>query len=177
MQNSIDINLSSHTIDNIINEIEEEEQSKLSKIINNYEKLVNANINNLKRMLDNENNKSVIVYNLGLLIELFLKMILLKFGLSDISEIGEYNHQISDMYKFIFDNIKESKVKRVCENIKERSSIIRQSNGYKVNYNDYTNFRYNHKKDEFDLIFDEEININDIKHIREVIECIESIMK
>ena len=104
-------------------------------------------------------------------------MILLKFGSADISEIGEYNHQISDMYKFIFDNIKESELKRVCKNIKERSSIIRQSNGDKVNYNDYANFRYNHKKDEFSLIFEEEINKNDIKHIREVIECIESIMK
>lgn len=177
MQNNIDINLSSHTIGNIINEIEEEEKSKIYIIIDNYEKLVKANINNLKRMLDNENNKSLIVYNLGLLIELFLKMILLKYGLADISEMGKYNHRISDMYKFISDNIEESELKRVCKNIKERSSIIRQSNGDKVNYNDYANFRYNHKKDEFSLIFDEEINKNDIKHIREVIECIESIMK
>lgn len=75
MQNNIDINLSSHTIGNIINEIEEEEKSKIYIIIDNYEKLVKANINNLKRTLDNENNKSLIVYNLGLLIELFLKMI------------------------------------------------------------------------------------------------------
>ena len=56
MQNNIDINLSSHTIGNIINEIEEEEKSKIYIIIDNYEKLVKANINNLKRMLDNENN-------------------------------------------------------------------------------------------------------------------------
>lgn len=179
MQNNIDtnINLSSTDIEKIINKIEEDEKTKFYKLIENYENIVKANISNLKRMLDSEKNKSIIIYNFGLLIELFLKMILLKLGLADMSEIVKYNHRISDMYKTIFNIAEESELKKVCKNIKDRSSLIRNSNGDRVNYNEYTDFRYNHKKEDITLIFEEKISKNDIKYIKEVIECIESLMK
>lgn len=179
MQNNIDtnLNLSFTDIGTIINTIEEDEKAKLYRLIENYENIVKANISNLKRMLDREKNKSIIIYNFGLLIELFLKMILLKLGLADVSELVKYDHHISDMYKTILNSTEGIELKRVCKNIKERSSLIKKSNGDKVNYNEYPDFRYNHGKEETSLIFDDEISKSDIKHVKEVIECIESLMK
>ena len=171
------LNLPSTDIEKIINTIEEDEKAKLNILIENYENLVKANINNLNRLLDIEKNKSIILYNFGLIIELFLKMILLKLDFSNINEILKYNHNISEMFKVILNNSENLMLKRVCGNIKHILTLIKKANGDNINYNEYSDFRYNHKKYEINLIFEDDINETDIKHIKEVLECIELLMK
>lgn len=177
MNKNIDKNLFFDEINDISNVIENDEQQKFCELIINYDKLISDNISILNIMLDDIKNKAIIVYNFGLVIELFLKMILLKYGLANILDISKYNHNISDMYNDIFKSNINPKIKKICSNIKDRATLIKQSNGNTVNYNDYANFRYNHKKRESDLIFNEDIKNDDIKHIKEAIECIEKIMK
>lgn len=177
MLNDTNINFNLSFFENEIIKIEKEKQLKLHAIIKNYKKLVKANVRNLERMIDYEKNKSIIVYNLGLLIELFLKFILLRFGFSNFDELGNYKHNISTMFRIILDNSSDSKLIKICEQIKERASLIKQSDGNKVNYNNYTDFRYNHKKDKLELIFIDDITENDIKYLKEVIECIKLLMK
>lgn len=182
MQNNYDINSSSPISNNILNLIttkEQEEQNKYYKLIDNYERLVKSNVDNLKRMLNTETNKSVIIYNFGLVIELFLKMILLKLNILNIEEIGESSHNISNMFKEIIEKCNNSQIKEMCQHIKERAALIKQNNNSskKINYNDYIDFRYNHPKGKLDLIFTDDIDKNDIKHIKEVLGCIELIMK
>ena len=176
MQTNKDINLNFSTID-FIESIEEVEQIKYHRLIENYENLVKSNIKNLYNLLNNEKNKPIIIYNLGLLLELFLKMILLKMRIPEGKEIWKYNHKIAEMFKVIIEKTNDSQLKTICQKIKERASSIKQSNGNKVDYNCYPDFRYNHKKENFDLIFTNKINEEDIKHIKEVIECIELVMR
>ena len=176
MQTNKDINLNFSTID-FIESIEEVEQIKYHRLIENYENLVKSNIKNLYNLLNNEKNKSIIIYNLGMLLELFLKMILLKMRIPEGKDIWKYNHKIAEMFKVIIEKTNDSQLKTICQKIKERTSTIKQSNGNKVDYNCYPDFRYNHKKENFDLIFNDKINEEDIKHIKEVIECIELVMK
>lgn len=177
MENKQIIDFSSSTIDNVIDSIGTQDDEKYYKLIENYEVLVNANINNVKILLTNEKNKSVIMYNFGLLLELFLKMILLKSCNQDVRRIGDTNHVISNMFKIIFEKCNNSIIIEKCKYIKDRIALIEISKGKKIDYNDYADFRYNHAKGSKNLIFTDSINEKDKKHIREALECIESVMK
>lgn len=177
MQNNKDIDFSTIDFIESIEKNEKIEQTNFYRLIENYENLVKSNIKNLRYLLTNEKNKSVVIYNLGLLLELFLKMILLKMRIPEGKEIWKYNHKIEEMFRVIIDKSVDSKLKTICQRIQDRASTINQSNGNKVDYNCYPDFRYNHKKNNYDLIFTDKINEEDIKHIKEVIECIELVMR
>lgn len=165
------------SFERIKNKSEEEKQEELYKLIENYETLVELNLKILRELLKNENNKSIIVYYTGLVIELVFKMIILKSGISIGERIGDYEHHISKMYDDILKKSMESDIKNICMNIKDRAALINYSDGKTVQYDEYTNFRYNHRKEKLNLIFTEKINEREKKHVEEVIECIELIMK
>ena len=177
MKKNDSINEYSINLQNAINKSEKEEQNKFYILIKNYKNLVNVNIKILRLIIINTNNKSTAIYHLGFLIELFFKMILLDSGIQDIMGTCSLNHHVFNMYQMIMDYIQETTIKEACSNIMERASLICYSNGNRINLDEYANFRYNHRKNEMGLIFTEEINGNDKKHIEEVIECIKSIMK
>lgn len=147
-----DIDFSTTDFIESIEKNEKIEQIKFYRLIENYENLVKSNIKNLSNLLNNETNKSVVIYNLGLLLELFLKMILLKMRIQEGKEIWKYNHKIDEMFKVIIDKSVDSQLKTICQRIQDRASTINESNGNKVDYNRYPDFRCNHKKNNFDLI-------------------------
>lgn len=176
MQNETDISISNDVVENILNRIEDDEKTKIYKLINNYVMIVQSNLRNILHMLDCEKNMAIIVYNFSLLLELFLKMTILKLGFDDVPGIGKYEHNISNMFNTIFDNIVEPDIRNIYVFIKERASLIKQLTGDNVNYNSYADFRYNHKRGELELIFADVIGKNDIKYIMEAVECIKLLM-
>lgn len=171
------INISSSLISSVINTAENDGQNKRQELIENYEELVILNIKNLKRIIENETNKSFIMYNVGLLLELFYKMVLIEDSAMAIEKIGELNHNLSEIYKNIEEKCNNNLIKSICEKIKRRASLIKMSNGNGINYNNYHDFRYNHEIGDYNLLFIDKINDKDIKYIKEVLECIESIMR
>lgn len=176
MNNDYEITPSS-IIKDAIQSIEGENKKQHLDLIKNYEKLVEINIRNIKRIMNNETNKAFIIYNYGMLIELFLKMVLLERSTLTIQEIGDTRHKIPNLFEKIKYKCVDKTIKGKCEKIRDRSSLVKMSNGNKIDYNNYMDFRYNHKVGEYDLIFINEISDNDIKYIKEVLECIESVMK
>lgn len=176
MKSNININLTAANSD-IINDAAGQEQDKQYKIIENYERLVKSNIDNLNRILDNETCKALIIYNFGLVLELFLKMTILKLGKSSLEEIGSLEHQISIMFQKVIDGSDDLSFKNVCKYIKDRMTLIKYPNGNRVDFDTYADFRYNHLKGQQELIFTEDITTSDIKHIKEALKCIESVIQ
>ena len=161
---------------NISSNVEEELNIKLAKLVNNYKELIVINLDNLDNIINRFNNKSFIIYNLGMLIELLLKMLLLKYRLRNLEEVYNLKHVISEMFRIIIDNCQDRNVSTICEEIKNIIARIKKDNNHNVNFNEYTEYRYNHVKKEYDLLCNNSITNNDLKKIKEVIRCIESII-
>ena len=177
MDNNRTINLLSDIIDDTITRAIEEENQQYFALIDNYERLIKENINILEKIIDIEISKSLLLYNYGTIIELFLKMILLKLNLIDIQKIADMDHNISEMFKLIIEKCNDQSLITSLRYIKSRMALLKYSNNNTINMNDYPHFRYNHQKGNYNLIFTENISNNDIKHIKEAIECIKSLMK
>ncbi len=177
MQNNKNINLLSSIIDDTITYVIEEENQRYIELVENYERLIKGNINILEKIIENEDSKSLLLYNYGTIIELFLKMILLKLNLIDIKKIGDMDHNISEMFKIIIEKCDDQSLIAKLRYIKSRMMLLKNSDNHTINMNDYPDFRYNHQKGNYNLIFTEKISTYDIKHIKEAIECIKSLMK
>lgn len=155
---------------------EEELELKRIRLIKNYNELININMDNLNDIIDKYNNKSFVIYNLGMLIELLLKMILLKYNLCSLEKICESKHIISEMFKRVIDNCNDKNVCTICEEIKDIITHIKSDNGNNINFNEYMNYRYNHMINDYELLCTNSISSNDLKYIKEVLRCIKSIM-
>lgn len=155
--------------------IEEAEQLKYDKLLKNYKELVIININNVERVINTEKNKAFIIYSFGLSLELFLKMILLKYITSDIKRVSSYSHNILEMLNVIIKS-NQIHIKRYCEEINDYLSKIKIANR-NIDYKKYTDYRYNHKSDSMDLMCEEEINDKDKNSIKEVLNCIRQVME
>lgn len=180
VDNNIVVNeLSSSLVENVVTSYVNDDNENFDLLIHNYELQVNSYVKLLEQLLTYETNKSVIVYNFGLLLELFLKMILLKLNISTVYETCAFRHKIINMFNKLLEekNCLDLKLKNDIEYIRTRISLIESSKGKSFDYNNYPDLRYNHKLDSLDLIVIDKINKNDIKHIKEVLQCIESIMK
>lgn len=177
--NNIVVNeLSSSFVENVVTSYIKDDNISYDLLVHNYELHVNSYVKLLKQLLTYETNKSVIVYNFGLLLELFLKMILLKLNISTVDETCAFRHRIIDMFnKLLEEKNLDLKLKKNIEYIRARISLIESSKGKRIDYNNYPDLRYNHKLDSLDLIITDMINEHDIKYIMEVLQCIELIMK
>ena len=168
------------TNDTFRNKILSEEIEYIEKdrdaLIIYYKKNFMQNKNLIKFMISGKNSKAFIIYQLGWLIEIVLKYILIKNTSLEIKDISNFKHDIFSM----MEKIKVSNCgNAICSNInklRERLRLFRDESGNKLNFSKYTAYRYNHEKDKECLIFFQDIVKEELDNIEEVLNCLTIIM-
>lgn len=164
--------------DSIFSEkVEELSNRNKNSLINNYVVLININLNILEKLVEKERYKSVIIYQFGTVIEIFFKFVLLDSSSLELEKISNLKHNIPEILNSIKDNCIDYNLINTCDYINDLSKRIKKDDNKDINYIEYPNFRYNHNKDSFDLLFTKEITSKEINYIEEVIKCIKSVMK
>lgn len=140
----------------------------LDEIKENYKTLRDDAREILNVSLNNSLSKPTIYYNLIFYVEISIKYYLIVMSELNVEKVENYGHdiyrliEISKKYNASFE-----KLRFLLDKIKER-------NNKKVNLSKYYNYKYNKEIGEMPLIFDLEINGNERKIVKEVIEWLSS---
>ena len=136
----------------------------LDNIKDNY-KLLKCDAYNLVIASLNYNlTKSTIYYNLLYYVEISIKYYLIVASELNVEEVEKYGHDIYRLIALVkqFNNSFE-KLRFLLDKIKDKSNK-------KVDLSKYYNYKYNKEIGETPLIFEPEINSNERKNVKEVIE-------
>ena len=117
-----------------------------NNMLNNYTKIANDSKKILEISLKKDICKPLVIYYLFFIIEISLKLYLLKF--STIEEVDKYAHNIT----------------RLTQKINEKQNI---------NFDKYYDFKYNRGSKEKNLIFEQEVSKEDKMTIMEVLRWID----
>ena len=118
--------------------------------------------------LHNSLSKPTIYHNLIFYVEISIKYYLIVMSELNVEKVENYGHdiyrliEVSKQYNASFE-----KLRFLLDKIKDR-------NNKKVNLSKYYNYKYNKEIGEMPLIFDLEINGNERKIVKEVIEWLSS---
>lgn len=140
----------------------------LDEIKENYKTLRDDAREILNVSLNNSLSKPTIYYNLIFYVEISIKYYLIVMSELNVEKVENYGHdiyrliEISKQYNASFE-----KLRFLLDKIKDR-------NNKKVNLSKYYNYKYNKEIGEMPLIFDLEINGNERKIVKEVIEWLSS---
>lgn len=140
----------------------------LDEIKENYKTLRNDAREILNVSLNNSLSKPTIYYNLIFYVEISIKYYLIVMSELNVEKVENYGHdiyrliEVSKQYNASFE-----KLRFLLDKIKDR-------NNKKVNLSKYYNYKYNKEIGEMPLIFDLEINGNERKIVKEVIEWLSS---
>lgn len=136
----------------------------LDEIKENYKTLRDDAREILNVSLNNSLSKPTIYYNLIFYVEISIKYYLIVMSELNVEKVENYGHdiyrliEVSKQYNASFE-----KLRFLLDKIKDR-------NNKKVNLSKYYNYKYNKEIGEMPLIFDLEINGNERKIVKEVIE-------
>ena len=140
----------------------------LDEIKENYKTLRDDAREILNVSLNNSLSKPTIYYNLIFYVEISIKYYLIVMSELNVEKVENYGHdiyrliEVSKQYNASFE-----KLRFLLDKIKDR-------NNKKVNLSKYYNYKYNKEIGEMPLIFDLEINGNERKIVKEVIEWLSS---
>lgn len=140
----------------------------LDEIKENYKTLRDDAREILNVSLNNSLSKPTIYYNLIFYVEISIKYYLIVMSELNVEKVENYGHdiyrliEVSKQYNTSFE-----KLRFLLDKIKDR-------NNKKVNLSKYYNYKYNKEIGEMPLIFDLEINGNERKIVKEVIEWLSS---
>ena len=140
----------------------------LDEIKENYKTLRDDAREILNVSLNNSLSKPTIYYNLIFYVEISIKYYLIVMSELNVEKVENYGHdiyrliEISKQYNASFE-----KLRFLLDKIKDR-------NNKKVDLSKYYNYKYNKEIGEMPLIFDLEINGNERKIVKEVIEWLSS---
>lgn len=140
----------------------------LDEIKENYKMLRDDAREILNVSLNNSLSKPTIYYNLIFYVEISIKYYLIVMSELNVEKVENYGHdiyrliEVSKQYNASFE-----KLRFLLDKIKDR-------NNKKVNLSKYYNYKYNKEIGEMPLIFDLEINGNERKIVKEVIEWLSS---
>lgn len=140
----------------------------LDEIKENYKTLRDDAREILNVSLNNSLSKPTIYYNLIFYVEISIKYYLIVMSELNVEKVENYGHdiyrliEVSKQYNASFE-----KLRFLLDKIKDR-------NNKKVNLSKYYNYKYNKEIGEMPLIFDLEINGNERKNVKEVIEWLSS---
>lgn len=140
----------------------------LDEIKENYKTLSDDAREILNVSLNNSLSKPTIYYNLIFYVEISIKYYLIVMSELNVEKVENYGHdiyrliEVSKQYNASFE-----KLRFLLDKIKDR-------NNKKVNLSKYYNYKYNKEIGEMPLIFDLEINGNERKIVKEVIEWLSS---
>lgn len=140
----------------------------LDEIKENYKTLRDDACEILNVSLNNSLSKPTIYYNLIFYVEISIKYYLIVMSELNVEKVENYGHdiyrliEVSKQYNASFE-----KLRFLLDKIKDR-------NNKKVNLSKYYNYKYNKEIGEMPLIFDLEINGNERKIVKEVIEWLSS---
>lgn len=140
----------------------------LDEIKENYKTLRDDAREILNVSLNNSLSKPTIYYNLIFYVEISIKYYLIVMSELNVEKVENYEHdiyrliEVSKQYNASFE-----KLRFLLDKIKDR-------NNKKVNLSKYYNYKYNKEIGEMPLIFDLEINGNERKIVKEVIEWLSS---
>lgn len=136
----------------------------LDEIKENYKTLRDDAREILNVSLNNSLSKPTIYYNLIFYVEISIKYYLIVMSELNVEKVENYGHdiyrliEVSKQYNASFE-----KLRFLLDKIKDR-------NNKKVNLSKYYNYKYNKEIGEMPLIFDLEINGNERKIVKKVIE-------
>ena len=130
----------------IIDSARKNANKKLESLVLNYKKIVEINIKILQDLIDNYKLKPVILYHFGFVLELSIKMILLKYNISNIEETTALGHKITELFKKIENNSNDNKIKTIFEDIQSQKNLIHNDKGKIIDYDNYADYKYNNKK-------------------------------
>lgn len=155
----------------IISDVSEIVEEINKEIIDNYVALAKDAKNTLVYSYENNLSKPIVFYNLFYYLEIFLKMYLMLNSTLKLNEIDNFEHDICGMKNYI--NINNS------VNFDGLMYLLRKfkdRNKKSLNYSKYYDYKYNKRKNSDDLIFELDLNEDDIKNIKDVIEWLDSHM-
>lgn len=157
-----------NNIPEVPNVIEEKAENSLNEIINNYETLTKDSLKIVELSLENNIVKPLTLYNLFFLIEIYLKSFLIKYSSLSVIEISNIKHNIFNLIENANDvepKINFNKLKFLIANFKNKNQ-----KGLEIQK--YYDFKYNHKKEDDNLIFDYIYSEKELKNIKDVIDWI-----
>ena len=140
----------------------------LDEIKENYKMLRDDAREILNVSLNNSLSKPTIYYNLIFYVEISIKYYLIVMSELNVEKVENYGHDIYRLIEVTKQyNASFEKLRFLLDKIKDR-------NNKKVNLSKYYNYKYNKEIGEMPLIFDLEINGNERKIVKEVIEWLSS---
>lgn len=155
-------------IPDLSNELNDTTNNVVAELYSNYKRVTLDSKILLEDSLEKNISKSLTIYNLLFMIELYLKYYLLDH--ISIEEIGGLQHRIYDL----IEKTKENEFMGDFEELIQMLRRFKRRNGQNVDYNRYYDFRYNHRAGQSDLIFDYELTDREKNIVKDVIKWLDS---
>ena len=149
-------------IDNITEEIAKD---TLIDVKENYKKLICDTIEIIYNSIETI-SKSLILYNLFFLVEIWLKYYLINISYMELKRVEEMGHAITNLMTTVYRSGMD------IEELNELLNKFRNREGNKLDFNIYHHFRYNRKLNQTDLIFEYECVDEEKERVKEVVEWI-----
>ena len=154
-----------------VGDVSEETYKIRKEVIDTYVTLTQDSLKTLNYCCDSLISKPLTMFYLFYYLELYFKTYILVNYPVDVFDVDKYEHEFTDIIKYIIDNSKIN-----FEGFYARLKKIKNRDGETINYTKFSDFKYNRAKDSNRLIFDLSLSKEDVKNIKDVITWIENHM-
>ncbi len=148
------------------NVVQTDTDRKFREMCLNYEYLIKDTLSILRFLLTTEIKKPLLIYNLLFLVELSLKFYLIKYSKITLEEIENKGHDIVELIRL------SNSINPKFTGLGELLNVFKDKNNNCLNFKNYYDYKYNHKKGKEILILDFDIDENEKDNVKEVIEWI-----